>query len=496
MSICLRLAKAPSRHVVELAAAQVRANPRADGIIQRFAAIRLKDAETGVYAAFVRHGISLPIPVRYCAIPGFPEFPTLKLSDWAPFLLETNRFARQLVGCSFEQMPLVLEEFWSRFKAVFPTHDIFKSDFDLRFAVPYYSHTDEGRSTKHEPLWVLSVHGALGRGTRRFVEDGQHQKPIALNEMGLNFLGQTFSTNFLVATMLKRIASDYPEALNGVLREFAADAALVAMEGIEFNGHRIRLIHLGTKGDLPALGRVGHFCRTFQHAPRRPSTRSPCEGICHLCMAGQESNARTGAQHVPYEDMAPEPDWERTMHTILPWHGNTPEILEGMIVDNSKLSAFFMLDVWHNFHLGMAKHWVANSFVSIVESALLPPMSMENKFQLLTEKYVSFCRENRFAMWIYEINRDTLCWPSSTIAPIGKWNKGSCSTTMMLFLDHYCGMYVKDQTDDPLLLMIVTCTCSTICFVLICVVCFPWFPNFSLVVMLVNCATFWGVNIF
>ena len=454
VSFVFRIAEAACSHVVELAQAEVNGNPRASPKVRRFAAIKLGDAEVGVHKIFQEYGLSSPIPVYTKDIAGLQHFPYMKFSDWVRHLLQSGQFARQLVGCSTEQMPAVLTEFWQRYQRLFPGHEVFQMGIDMAYTVPYYSHTDEGRSQKHDPIWVLSCHGALGRGTRRFVTDGKHRMPIAENEMGLNFLGQTFSTQFLVCTLLKKVAGDYPGVLSELIDIFAADASMLIHEGIDCGGLRFRLLHLGSKGDLPALGKLGNLCRTFSHVPRRPSTKTPCEGICHLCCAGQEANAATGAQAYPFEDLTFTPCWEQTMHTTLPWE-TEPGILANLPLNRSEAASFFCIDIWHCFHLGVCKHWVANSLVTVVESTLLPPMSVERKFESITAEYQSFCRRNKLAMWITDIGRDSLTWPQSSASPIGKWNKGSASTTLMLFLAYYCANFITGKTEDPLLLMIV-----------------------------------------
>eukprot|EP00438_Fugacium_kawagutii_P018717 Skav214181 [mRNA] locus=scaffold945:578561:585274:- [translate_table: standard] len=255
--------RAACKHVVELAKAEVRANPSFGKLIQKFAAIRESDAELGVY--FKQHGISTPIPVHKHDLPGLPGFPTFKLSDWAKFLLKTGRFARQLIGCSMEQLPMVLTEFWKRYRALYPRHQVFEIGIDLAYAVPYFLHADEGRSLKHEPIWIVSCHGSLGRGTRRFLQSGKHKKPVGDNEMPLNFIGQTFSTQFLVFTILRHVANAHPGSLEELLRFFTSDAAMLAHEGIDHNGTNLRLINLGVKGDLPGLGKLGKFVRSFAH---------------------------------------------------------------------------------------------------------------------------------------------------------------------------------------------------------------------------------------
>lgn len=454
-------AEAPCSHVVELARAEVAANPASDALLRGFAGIKMNDAELGVHSAFRRHGLSSRVSIHYADLAGLKKFPYIPLSCWVKYLLETGRFAQQLCGCvDMGKMRLVLLEYWRRFRALFPAHQLFeRADaglLDLSYTVPFHSHTDEGRSQKHDPLWIMSCHGAIGRGSRLWLKQRKHLQPISENQQGLNFVGHTFSNQFLICTLLRKVSNQYPGALDEMIKLFATDCASLATSGVVCDGVKIWLVHIGTKGDLPALSRVGNFCRAFSHVPKRPSTRKPCEGICHLCLGGQEANAQTGAVHVPYEDMSENPIWEPTMHAAVPWTSE-PNILKDVLVDAGRPSAFFLLDIWHNFHLGVAKHWTACALVAVVESQLLPRQSVELKLASLTTVYQAFCKDQKLAMWITDISRDTLNWPQSSAAPVGKWNKGSCSTTMMLFLDHYCKTFVVGKTEDSLLLTIVTC---------------------------------------
>ena len=96
--------------------------------------------------------------------------------------------------------------------------------------------------------------------------------------------------------------------------------------------------------------------------------------------------------------------WEGTMHTVLPW-AETPAILRNLPVVQETISGFFLFDVWHNFHLRIAKHRVACSLVAIAESNILAQSSMEDKFQAMTDVHVDFCRSQKVAMWITEISR-------------------------------------------------------------------------------------------
>ena len=85
----------------------------------------------------------------------------------------------------------------------------------------------------------------------------------------------------------------------------------------------------------------------------------------------------------------------------------------------------------------MSKHFLASALVAIVESDLeiLPRGSVEKRFEFLTEMYVKFHRDRNVTPFLAEISRDSMSFPASTAAPVGRWSKALVSTELSLFLD-------------------------------------------------------------
>ena len=91
---------------------------------------------------------------------------------------------KQLVGVSsWNKMKAVLQEFWNRFRGLDPNHPVFTLEqngiLSLDRLVPYYTHSDEGRTFRDGALWVLNTHGVLGRGTVSYLQSGKHRAPLA-----------------------------------------------------------------------------------------------------------------------------------------------------------------------------------------------------------------------------------------------------------------------------------------------------------------------------
>ena len=432
----------------------MRENPEgATSLLREFANIPEKDAETGAHRIFQRAGLSSPLDVSYVdlGVEGMGAWPVLKFSSWFRYLIDTKRVATQLCGVkTMQEMRERLSIFWQRFEALYPDHEVFArgNAIDLSRSLPVWSHTDEGRSQKKWALLVISVHGALGRGTSQFLEEVSRD-PSLRTHMGLNFVGPSWGTQFLFSTMMRTVHQKAPEALDRLYGVFAKDMSECALQGVTgSDGSRYYAVQLGTKGDLPALVKAGNFTRSFSRVPRAASSKGLCGGICHLCDAGLE-----GDNPVPFEDLSATPRWIATCWRRLPWL-RTPPFLEGQLLHAGKPQMFYRLDIWHNFHCGVARNWLASSFVVLFNLAVILGSSVDQRLAALTADYKAFCRQHNLAPHIHEFSRDNLGYETEKSWPVGKWNKGAASTHMMLFLQKLVEERIVGRTNDVLLLAI------------------------------------------
>ena len=108
------------------------------------------------------------------------------------------------------------------------------------------------------------------------------------------------------------------------------------------------------------------------------------------------------------------------------------------------------------FHCGVARVWLASSFVILCAMGYFEGASVERRFKDLTEASRTFCAQNHLAMHVNEFTRDNLGFEKASW-PVGKWNKGAASTHMMLFLQHFLERRIVGQTEDTLLLAMVPC---------------------------------------
>lgn len=272
--------------------------------------------------------------------------------------------------------------------------------------------------------------------------------------MGLNFLGNTWANHFVFCCILRQHFVANPGSLESLVAAYAEDVQQLATTGISSTDGRLHIwcVHVGTKGDLPALTKLGSFRRSFGNVPRQPSSRTPCGGICHLCLGGKENT--DGSPMFPFEDMSGKPKWLESLNAEVPWI-SCPNILQGNLIEEGRQAEFFKLDIWHNVHMGVAKSWLGSAFVSMAEmSTELPGQSLQARFDFMSRDYLEFCRRVKAQPYVDGINRDTLCFPQSSACPEGKWSKAACSTIMMKYLENLTSRFVAGRDAGELLLAV------------------------------------------
>lgn len=454
--------EAACSHIVELAKAEVNGNPNASKAVKEFANISLAHAESGCHVLFRKHGFVAAVQPKHLDLGGrMQKFPFVPFSSFVKLLLDTGMLPQQLCGCvSFDAMSLVLEEFWSRYFTLHPRHPIFEmahqGQLVLSHTVPVFSHSDEGRSAKHQPIMIVSTHGCIGRGTRSYIEQNKHLVPLNLREMGLNFVGSTWSTQFMSAAVLRQVLEDdAPGSFDIILQAYAEDMASLATSGlVSGDGQKkVWIMHLGNKGDLPALKKLSGTKRSYSQVPRQPSSRKACAGVCHICLAGVESYGPESI-NLPFEDFGMNPCWGPTVNLQVPWD-SLPTILQGLPRDESQDPSFFCTDIWHNCHLGVIKHWFASAIVCMLEKLnKFGTGSVEKAFEYLTQDFANFCQRRKIKAHEKEINKEVLSWAYSSVCPVGRWSKGLVATQFMGYLEDLATRKVIGQSDDALLNLI------------------------------------------
>ncbi|OLQ08476.1 40S ribosomal protein S3-3 [Symbiodinium microadriaticum] len=250
------LCNATCKSVVETAVAAVKDNVAATRALRELAEVRLNDAEAGVHRVFSKYHLTVPIQPEHLNVgeKELAKLPFIPFSRWVTYLMDEGLAANHLCGLEESEMPRVLEEFWRRYEAVHPEHSMFGSDHECDYsrAVPVYSHFDEGRTYKKQGIMILSVHGALGRGTRNFNKMmGTTRLDVSEHPMRLNYIGNTWGSQFLSCSLVRTAYAKNSFPLEVVFDRFAADFAMLATNGVVENSRgteKLYVMHLGVQG--------------------------------------------------------------------------------------------------------------------------------------------------------------------------------------------------------------------------------------------------------
>ena len=289
-------AEASCKDAVETAKAALEDSPRMPQAVRDLARVREQDAEEACHRIFKKYGLSLPLTVDFVSAVDSngraAKFPYIKFSSWVRYLLDNQKLDR-LVGVSAASMQPRLAEFWRRYKQLHPDHELWQlaeaQQVQLSRCIPVFTHTDDGRTYKAKGIWVYSVHGCIGRGTRNYRRRLKNASPAVKRTIakpkhdpqGMNYVGSTWGTHFLLCSLMRQAGKKFPDAENELLRACTEDLAALSRDGIanSTGRERVWIQHIGLKGDLPALSKLGGFLRNFAKAPKQSSSRKPCEGI-------------------------------------------------------------------------------------------------------------------------------------------------------------------------------------------------------------------------
>lgn len=159
-----------------------------------------------------KYQLALPVERSVLGVADNPslKFPILKMESWIQFMLRNScwHILCGLVRRDKQREKDILTNFWSKYRKVCPTHDVFRlaaeGHLKLEKTAPILLHGDEGRGRKHSAYLVASFRSILGRG----IQAGETQKRIRkvkkpyLKQL-CNYKGHSFTSRFMISGMRK-----------------------------------------------------------------------------------------------------------------------------------------------------------------------------------------------------------------------------------------------------------------------------------------------------
>ena len=126
--------------------------------------------------------------------------------------------------------------------------------------------------------------------------------------------------------------------------------------------------------------------RSYSNCQKRPWTASSIpKGICHRCRAGQRD--------VPWECYKADgfPLWWATQNAEDPFFGS-PALNRIPYIPNER-AAFYTFDLFHSFHLGVAKSLAAGCLA--MASEYMWSGNIDGRMEQLSGLWITWCEENK-----------------------------------------------------------------------------------------------------
>lgn len=388
----------------------------------------------------------LSLPIDMTSLPKAPgtmysgEIKVLAIMSWLRFLVDYNvwHLLRGLRKADPPRERSILLEFWKRFRKLRPTHEVFKladsNRLDLSRCAPLMVHGDEGRGRKKSGFLVLSFYSYIGYGTQ---QANQKRKHRAYDQMRLNYSGSTFIHRFITAVLPKMLKDEC--ALKSILDFTARQCCQMLEEGLrDRNGHHFTACCLQVCGDWQWLVKAGQLGRSYANCPKRPVTiRSRQVGICHICRGGQP-----GVLWENYRSNTV-PDWWATMHVESPFVGE-PALNRVPYIEGER-AAFYTYDLFHSFHLGVGKSFVAGCLA--LASEYMWAGNVDARLEQLSSLWLNWTEENHEYAYIYSITRLLLGWPDTGTYANGQWSKGHVTTKLCCFFEAWASEQNLEEDD-------------------------------------------------
>ena len=388
------VSKVPCSVAIRTAQAMVQEVPEAaHSSISSLAQCGESHSERDTHRLANRFRLSVNIPISTMKV-GEVLMPYLKMSHWAQFLISQGLW-HHLAGLKQrdpERTAAIWRTFWDRYRCINPNHEIYKrTGLDLGSVCALMIHGDEGRSQKKAPIMVLAAHSILGFG----LSTSKVPKDEYLS-MKLNYESPTWTTRFLLAVAPRHFYADNDDHMQNMMNAISLDLQSLYNDGVPtLDGNQVYFCPLALMGDWPFVAKAGALSRSFLNISKHANARSAPKGICHRCQAD-----RVGWE---WENFEPEtPTWLQSENTLSPYVVEPAVLMLPMNRENTP--KWFAWDLFHAWHLGAGKSFMASAFVLLCMSALYFG-SIDSRIEACSSDFFCMVQRHQKATIHSEVNK-------------------------------------------------------------------------------------------
>ena len=171
----------------------------------RFFCVYHTSEEENVTFVFKAWNLLYPVELSYDVLGAHVQFPWIRPTNLISTMVRTGELPLLLGGLpSLQAAAGVLEEFWCRYKAVYPAHGVFRKISESKGTVktsqlvPILVHGDEGTTYKRAGMLVIQFSAVIGSGTNKAkAKPGWNNDSIAKCGIPLNLVKNAIQTRFL-----------------------------------------------------------------------------------------------------------------------------------------------------------------------------------------------------------------------------------------------------------------------------------------------------------
>ena len=436
--MAIRTARAITREVPQAAASSIAA----------LASCAEKNSERDAHRLSKKYKITLGLPLNSLKVPtGVIHY--VKMSAWASFIMKHNLW-HNLTGLetpNHDRCCAIWTLFWERYRKINGGHEVFqREDIDLSRTCALLIHGDEGRTLIKAPIMILSAHSVLGHG----ISTSKKRDEFAFNRM--NFEHSTWTTRFLLSVLprsfYKLDDGQEIDVFQDLLRVLTQDLRMLYETVVtDRSGKKFFFATIRVMGDWPFIVKAGCLNRSFQNVAKHQTSKASPKGICHRCCADLPG--------YPWEDLTSEPTWKSSINTLSPF-ARAPALL-GLVVDPQDAPAFFEFDLFHTWHLGIGRTYLASAIIVFALSTMFEG-SIDTRLETVTNRYLAWCTNNKISPVVRRFSKDSLSWPQSNVFPCGRWSKGAATTVISKWLLHECRSNRNDLESNELFMIVCDAT--------------------------------------
>lgn len=157
-----------------------------------------------------------------------------------------------------------------------------------------------------------------------------------------------------------------------------------------------------------------------------------------------------------YPRKAAHQEMDRSYTEVLPLPWGRESALTRLLLHDGGFNSkqrFHVLDVWHSFHLGIGKSWVASGAMMLQQ--LIPLPTVDERIAEMSRGYRLFCSRNHISPVINKLDIFSF-GGRGNVERNGAWNKACVTSNLMLYLEDFCQQHSEEIQHDARLRIFVS----------------------------------------